>query len=183
MKYREEDFEVHKAIKNFPYQGVKKFANGWFYSSEGSWYEKQCSYIFNGNIIEIGSYEGLSLSYIKDTIKNNKNKIYSVEKQLNKRLVKNCNEWGVNLIQGTSLDSAKIFPDEFFDLIFIDASHFYKDVKEDILTWLPLLKTNGIIAGHDYDSNWMGVVKAVDELLPERKIKDRIWYVKKTKHF
>jgi len=183
MKYLEEDFEIHEPIDNYPYEQTRDFASGWFTQREGEWYEKQCNFIFNGNIIEIGSYEGLSLSYIKDTIKKNNNKIYSIDKKLNKRLVRNCNEWGVDLIQGTSLNCSKLFPNEFFDLIFIDACHFYKDVKEDILSWLPLLKTNGIISGHDYDNNWVGVKKAVDEILPEKKLIERIWHFKKTKLF
>jgi|WetSurSiteA1Bulk_404760.scaffolds.fasta_scaffold00897_14 predicted O-methyltransferase YrrM len=38
---------------------------------------------------------------------------------------------------------------QLFDFIFIDASHAYKKVKEDIDLWWNLLKPSGIISGHD----------------------------------
>eukprot|EP00747_Dinoflagellata_sp_TGD_P066089 gnl/TRDRNA2_/TRDRNA2_154646_c0_seq2.p1 gnl/TRDRNA2_/TRDRNA2_154646_c0~~gnl/TRDRNA2_/TRDRNA2_154646_c0_seq2.p1 ORF type:complete len:341 (+),score=36.22 gnl/TRDRNA2_/TRDRNA2_154646_c0_seq2:67-1089(+) len=49
------------------------------------------------------------------------------------------------------------------DLIHIDAAHEYADVKEDIARWWPMLKKGGILLGDDYDKNWPGVMKAVDE--------------------
>jgi len=45
-----------------------------------------------------------------------------------------------------SVIAASIFDDGFFDLVFIDADHRYKSVKEDLLAWLPKTK---IICGHD----------------------------------
>tara|TARA_R110000803_G_scaffold90485_1_gene157890 strand:- start:422 stop:1006 length:585 start_codon:yes stop_codon:yes gene_type:complete len=55
------------------------------------------------------------------------------------------------------------FPDQYFDFIYIDACHEYEDVKKDIQLYLP--KTNHLIGGHDYQKEWPGVVKAVDEIL------------------
>ncbi len=64
------------------------------------------------------------------------------------------------------------------DFIFIDGGHTYTEVKEDIENSLPLLKDFGIIAGHDYCEQWVGVMKAVDEIIPTKIVKANttIWY-------
>lgn len=68
-------------------------------------------------------------------------------------------------------DGAKHHEDESLDFVFIDGTHTYQAVKEDIANWLPKVKTGGLICGHDYcevfDNG--GVVKAVRELCPEIK--------------
>lgn len=67
-----------------------------------------------------------------------------------------------------SYDAVKDYIDSSFDLIYIDASHLYEDVKKDLNDWLSKLKKNGIIAGHDYtDIYGFGVVRAVDEFIIE----------------
>lgn len=49
------------------------------------------------------------------------------------------------------------------DLLFIDGSHEYKDVKADFNAWKKHIK--GVVAFHDYTDNWRGVQKFVDELV------------------
>jgi SAM-dependent methyltransferase len=69
-----------------------------------------------------------------------------------------------------SLAAARVigFSSMRFDLIFIDASHDYDSVKEDIRAWRPLLAPGGILCGHDY-MRW-GVKKAVHELVPHHRL-------------
>ena len=63
-----------------------------------------------------------------------------------------------------SVEGSIIFPDNYFDFIFIDAGHHYVDVLQDIKSWYPKLKGFGIIAGHDYFTKvHPGVKSAVDE--------------------
>lgn len=68
------------------------------------------------------------------------------------------------------------------DFIYIDADHSYLAVKNDISCSLPILKENGIIAGHDYSSPRYStmVVRAVDELLgkPDKIYIDTSWLIK-----
>lgn len=65
------------------------------------------------------------------------------------------------IIKGWSEDVAKLIH-IFFDYIYIDAGHSDVDIRIDIKSWLPKLKLNGILAGHDYFT-MPGVKMVVDE--------------------
>ena len=67
---------------------------------------------------------------------------------------------------GSSL-AAEIFPDRYFDLVFIDAEHDYANMIKYIPTWIPKVSKGGLLSGHDYDAlKFPGVKKAVDEFFP-----------------
>jgi hypothetical protein len=55
------------------------------------------------------------------------------------------------------------------DVIYIDASHEYKPVKDDMDQYWTLLKTGGSMIGDDYNMNWPGVIKAVNEFSTQTK--------------
>jgi glycosyltransferase involved in cell wall biosynthesis len=79
-------------------------------------------------------------------------------------------------IRAQSLQAVKQFEDKSLDFIFIDASHEYEDVREDIIAWIPKLKEGGVIAGHDYiNDDFPGVKKAVHEVLSNIKVIDTCW--------
>jgi len=64
-----------------------------------------------------------------------------------------------------------------FDMIFIDADHEEKSVREDILAWRPLLRAGGLFCGHDYNHpTCPGVKVAVDALIPNVEITETIWH-------
>ena len=84
-----------------------------------------------------------------------------------------------SIIKKTSIEAADtIFPDNYFDFVFIDADHRYDFVKADIQAWLPKVKKGGWICGHDYP-NAPGVIQAVDEIFPNAEIdSDFTWFVR-----
>ena len=62
-----------------------------------------------------------------------------------------------------TLDAVDDFADESLDFVFIDATHTYEAVKQEISAWTKKVKPNGWIFGHDYVEGWPGVVLAVNE--------------------
>jgi predicted O-methyltransferase YrrM len=70
----------------------------------------------------------------------------------------------IKLIKNDSLSESQNYSDEFFDVVYIDASHEYEYVKNDIISWYPKIKKGGIICGDDYHKDWPGVIMAVNEI-------------------
>lgn len=79
----------------------------------------------------------------------------------------------VTPIKMSSVEAAKLYPDNSLFFVFIDGSHLYDAVREDILAWLPKVKPGGFIGGHDIDQpeEFNGVRRAVDELIGPQNIK------------
>lgn len=71
--------------------------------------------------------------------------------------------WGssVSVVSSRSDKAARFHENASVDAIFIDASHQEDAVYQDITEWLPKLKLNGVMAGHDFTSNFPGVGKAI----------------------
>lgn len=70
-----------------------------------------------------------------------------------------------------SVSASGLYKDNSLDFVFIDAAHDYESVKSDIISWMPKLKLNGVLAGHDYYHP--PVKQAVTELLPDVTVLDR----------
>lgn len=98
----------------------------------------------------------------------------------------------VMLYPMSSEEAAEHFHDGFFDMVYIDASHLYEDVKKDINLWLKKVRDGGVMSGHDfeahdYDEQYInddfvdgkhhGVIKAVTESFNDVKKTGRIWHV------
>lgn len=108
----------------------------------------------------------------------------------------------IEIYNMTSDEAATKFADEFFDFIFIDAAHYYTQVKKDIHNFFPKLKVGGIFSGHDCEARLeqldintvnqyceldgvpghnihYGVVKAVGETFKTYQVSNAIWYLTK----
>jgi predicted O-methyltransferase YrrM len=148
--------------------------------------------------VEVGCWLGHSVSYLAKKVQHKTNvKIYAVDlfdesydlkdhKHLDgirhELFQKNLLEANVNHIvtpiKSVSWDAAINFPDESIDFVFIDADHSYESVKKDIDAWLPKIRKNGMISGHDY-TNPCGVKQAVDEKFQNFQLNGSCWYLTK----
>lgn len=60
--------------------------------------------------------------------------------------------------------------------VFIDAEHSYEECRADIKAWLPKVIPGGLLAGHDYNDSFPGVIKAVNEAFPtEKRFNGNCW--------
>ncbi len=69
------------------------------------------------------------------------------------------------------------------DVIYIDASHEYKDTLEDMEAYWELLKPGGVFIGDDYHPDWKGVMNAVRQFIflkdLECAVFSKTWFIKK----
>jgi hypothetical protein len=78
----------------------------------------------------------------------------------------------VNQINEPSLLAADQFKDKSLDFVYIDGDHTYDGVVTDITAWIPKIKSDGIIGGHDYkEPTFPGVTKAVHEFFNPSDVK------------
>lgn len=139
--------------------------------------------IWMNNVVEIGSWMGKSchallsgcrgIVHSVDHFLGSADPIETGNKDVFPDFIRNVGHFK-NLVahKMPSLEAAKIFEDKSLDLVFIDGGHQYHEVVADINAWLP--KAKKIIAVHDY--NAPAVKRAVDELLGEGTVIDRIWF-------
>ena len=161
---------------------------GWTSTEELTWLAEQAS--IHTRVLEIGSYLGRSTRAIAD---NTKGFVYAVDKwdtvdldgvttpvSFDKFQVNMAGLHNFYTLRMPSLRASKGLRFTKFDMIFIDADHTYESVKADVLAWLPFLMPDGLLCGHDYNTECNpGVTKAVDELVPDKQVIDTIWYARR----
>ena len=79
----------------------------------------------------------------------------------------------IEIIRDLSISAAKKFEDNYFDWVYIDASHDCLSVQEDINVWFPKIKQDGFLCGHDYYEPWdeiPSVKVAVDDFIKKNKL-------------
>jgi len=71
----------------------------------------------------------------------------------------------------TSVEAAKDVKDDSLDFVYIDARHDFDSAVEDIITWTPKVRNNGIVFGHDYyNGPGFGVIEAINAYTKCHKI-------------
>ena len=176
--------------------GSDNFGEGWF--SYPNIYSRIAKRFPSGSrFVEIGCWKGKSAAYMCVEIANSDKNIEffcvdtwegSVEHEGIKELPKLYDIFIDNMrpvgeyyfpLKMTSLEAVKKFKDNSLDFVFIDASHEYEDVRDDIIAWYPKVKPGGIIAGHEYyheEYDWFpGVKQAVNELLTGFTPDEKCW--------
>ena len=57
------------------------------------------------------------------------------------------------------------------DFVYIDGNHSYESVKQDIQNYYPKIRDGGVLGGHDFARNFLGVLTAVLEFVKEENLK------------
>lgn len=169
--------------------------SGWFSPTDIQMYRRMYELVPDGgSTAEIGCYRGRSIASVADIIREKGLHVSCVDTfklpmpiDHSDRLpafLQMIQDRGlsdhIQIFNGESVASSKAIPDASLDLIFIDADHTYKSVRADLRAWLPKLKLNGWIGGHDYGQP--GVRQAVNEQfrLPPRVLNTSIWLTQGT---
>ena len=111
--------------------------------------------------LEIGSFEGMSTIWMLENILTNKDsRLFCIDAWAEwtgdafVRFVENINKGGfknkVDIIKGNSSTYLSIFPDDYFDFIYIDGNHDEKAVIKDAVNSFRIVKKRGIICFDDY---------------------------------
>ena len=134
-------------------------------------------------VAEIGVFQGDTTVHYLPIIKKNKGKCYLVDSFMIGNNFENFNkeehDSQVNIVKTriqqiecldivTLLDmdskaAADLIPDESLDICFLDADHKYNGIMSDIKSYLPKVKKNGILCGHDCEGfDLVGTFKEED---------------------
>lgn len=173
---------------------------GWF-NMETQYLELLDATPEGGTFVELGCYKGKSTSFIGVEIHKHKRDINffavdSFEGATNSTDENEVKAYiGISDIEQTYLESiapignkietikslsheaSQYFEDGSVDVLFVDAGHSREAVKADIDCWLPKMKPNGIMAGHDYTA-WEGVNQAVTEIFgTPHKVENDCWFI------
>jgi predicted O-methyltransferase YrrM len=143
---------------------------GWLTDEEGeALYELARSCTGKGVIVEIGSWKGKSTTCLGLGSRAGQNvPIFAVDPHADYRFgefKENIERAGiadlVTAIPSLSQAAAPEF-DQPIELLFVDGSHEYEDVKADFDQWVPKLVEGGTIAVHD-TTLWEGPKRVVEE--------------------
>lgn len=118
------------------------------------WLVKQIRKHNYNSFIELGVLKGDTIKYLYDNITDLKltgvdhwkTKPHVWERLCESDVGKDSR---VRLIKENTKTAHRHIPNNSTDIIFIDAGHRYHDVVEDITNWMPKLKREGTLCGHD----------------------------------
>jgi hypothetical protein len=173
---------------------------GWF-NMEKQYLELLDATPQGGTFVELGCYKGKSTSFIGVEIHKQKRdinffaidsfqgatnstdaneiKAYEGISEIEESYTYNVSLIGnkIKTIVSLSHVASQYFDDKSVDCLFIDAGHSREAVMKDIECWLPKMKPNAIMAGHDYTA-WEGVNQAVIEIFgTPHKVENDCWFI------
>lgn len=74
----------------------------------------------------------------------------------------------IEIFQMDSIEASKLFEDKSVDFLFLDGCHRYPYTLNEIKSWLPKMKDNSIIGGHDFST--YAISQAVYEIFNRDKV-------------
>jgi hypothetical protein len=173
--------------------------HGWF-DYRGQYSQFAWELPSGSRFVEVGSWQGASICYLATEFKNRNKQaeLFAVDtwkgspvdehrklisdlggdEVLYTTFLNHMKQGGVDdmvkPMRMPSIEASAQFADESLDAVFIDASHFYKDVLDDIKHWYPKVKKGGKISGHDYvaghKGSEVGVIRAVNEFFAGKNL-------------
>lgn len=167
---------INIALDELSIKNNLKIAEIGVYKGRGTaiWNVELINKNINYEYFAIDNFEGSSEHKTWGNVPSYEEALHNLEPIINK----------INLIKSDSLLAANSFPDNTFDIVYIDASHEYELVLADINAWYPKVKSGGILCGDDYINGWPGVIQAVNKFFfGEKKFKinkvgNQQWWVK-----
>lgn len=108
---------------------------------------------YGGLYLEVGVHLGRSL-WVATQAARSDVEIWGIDVEADPKI------HGSNFIKG---HSNRVLWNRPIDLLFIDANHDLKHVRQDIKKYTPLVKKGGVVLFHDCDETSPGVVQAVEE--------------------
>lgn len=64
-----------------------------------------------------------------------------------------------HVIRAESTEAAHEFQNGTLDVVYIDGNHTFPFIMTDIITWVPKVRSGGMVCGHDYGRSSVGHVK------------------------
>lgn len=176
---------------------------GWFGEADALVYQRLATMVQDAPVVEIGCWEGKSTASVAGILRTNRCVMFAVDtwagspenkmhgedlSYLFGAFKRNMAHFGflgspVVPIQRSSLEAAAAIANLGIrpKLVFIDGDHEFNAVYADILAWASVMHPDGVIAGHDYGTTWIGVVGAVTKLCPKAVTGEEgsvVWHTK-----
>lgn len=166
--------------------------NGWFDPGDVAFYREiyEDFVPIGGRTVEVGCLFGRSLCSVADIIRRKHILVDAVDLFRSPSL-----DWSrafvaaltrfklrdfVTVYQGDSIEISRDIPDASLHFVFIDGDHAVESVRKDIRAWLPKLRLNGWLGGHDL--NEAGVNAALEDAAfdnMQTRSESHIWLTQK----
>jgi hypothetical protein len=141
---------------------------GWFnYHSIYTQMVTACPQV--GKFVEVGVYRGKSAAFMMVEIINSGKDISMDLIDVTDDFIQNLQPVAGRFTPITlgSPAAAYLYADNSLDFVWIDGDHSDQGIFRDITAWLPKVKVNGYLGGHDYDHPMHpGIRRVCNELLP-----------------
>jgi glycosyltransferase involved in cell wall biosynthesis len=170
--------------------GDESLPDGWFSVENVNTYRRLMERVpYGGATAELGVWRGRSICAVADIIRKKSLRVLAVDyfqegSGIEEEFRSNISRFSIHpqvcISRMMTTEAAAQIPDASLDLVFIDANHAYDAVKADLLAWMDKVKPGGILAGHDYQADHEGVIRAVNETFGTNlTVESSIWYAKK----
>lgn len=157
----------------------------------------------DGDVVEIGSWQGRSTSYLARACKESGNGRFfaidhflgnvgkensyqirgasdiSIQQRFSDNMVRVGLSKDLTVIDTSSQTCTDRFENNSIRFLFIDGDHTYEGVQSDLRSFVPKLKSKSIIVFDDFKPGFSGLITAVDEYLQATRI-DKIMSYKGT---